>query len=142
MHRITEISVLERLSLLSIFLRLRKAFCLISHSELSLTASTFLAFGVLVSVLFSPISKRFRKKRLNRIFVEAATRFLIDRVTIRQAQWATGTSLNTYLKWAKRQDIMPVVEELEGDAKLVWLTERRTDQVLLYVHGMYLYMYL
>ncbi|KAE9400362.1 alpha/beta-hydrolase [Gymnopus androsaceus JB14] len=39
------------------------------------------------------------------------------------------------MSWVKGQGIPPVVEELEGNAKLIWLTEKRIDRVLVYVHG-------
>ncbi|KAF5388692.1 hypothetical protein D9757_004840 [Collybiopsis confluens] len=115
MHPTTQISLSEKLSLAGVVLAI--------------------PFRILASVVLSPLLKQYKKKRLNRVAVEAFTRFFIKHLSTRQLQWAGGKSLEIYKAWAKSKNVQPIVEEVEGKAKLVWLTEKRTDRVLFYVHG-------
>ncbi|KAJ4482153.1 Alpha/Beta hydrolase protein [Lentinula aciculospora] len=112
------ISILERLSLLSVYVGL--------------------PFSVLGSIILSPFLARTRGKRMNRIIAEAFSRFLIVNCSPRQLQHVLGPSTERYIQWAKKRSLQPVVEDVngsEGAAKLMWMTEKRTDRVLFYVHG-------
>ncbi|KIK60326.1 hypothetical protein GYMLUDRAFT_97084 [Collybiopsis luxurians FD-317 M1] len=115
MHPTKQITLLERISFLSIFFQL--------------------PFRALAAAFLSPFLKQWKKKRLNRVRVEAAVKYYVGRASIRQLQWATGTSVDVYRGWAKANRVQPVIEDVGENAKLLWLTEKRTDRVLFYVHG-------
>lgn len=40
-----------------------------------------------------------------------------------------------YRTWSKKKGLDPLVDEIEGGAKLVWLGSRRYERVLLWLHG-------
>jgi len=46
-----------------------------------------------------------------------------------------GTTLGVYEKWAKYNGIQTRVDEIGENARLLWFTERRTEKVILYIHG-------
>ncbi|KIK60328.1 hypothetical protein GYMLUDRAFT_43626 [Collybiopsis luxurians FD-317 M1] len=101
----------------------------------ALTTVLRLPFRVLTSIILSPFLKQYNKKPLNRVTIEAVIRFLFDSLSFRQLQWASGPSVQVYKAWAKARGIQPIIEEFGGNAKLLWLTEKKSNRVLFYVHG-------
>ncbi|KAJ3788332.1 Alpha/Beta hydrolase protein [Lentinula aff. detonsa] len=110
------LSLLERLSLIGVYIRL--------------------PFRLLVNVVLSPFLARTRGKRMNRVVAETVAGFLIANCSPRQLQYFLGPSIEKYVQWAKKNAIQPVIDNVLGsNAKVVWLTDKRTDRVLFFVHG-------
>ncbi|KAG5638084.1 hypothetical protein H0H81_001851 [Sphagnurus paluster] len=74
-------------------------------------------------------------KSWRRILGDTAFRFIAGRWNARQFQYVFGTTLQTYQKWTKQHGIAPLVEEIDDDARLMWIGPRRMDRVVLYFHG-------
>ena len=71
-----------------------------------------------------------------RIVLETSTRHLLHRLNTRQMQWLNAkSSREVYEECAKEHKLPVLIDELGSDGKLLWLGERRTDKVILYVHG-------
>jgi len=62
---------------------------------------------------------------------------LSKQLSPQQIQWTTGDTFSVYEAWTKQNGFPLVVDELDEDARLLWIGERRTDRVILYFHGMY-----
>jgi len=57
-------------------------------------------------------------------------------LNVRQMQWLMGKStLEAYEECAKQHKLPVLIDELGSDGRLLWMGERRTDKVILYVHG-------
>ncbi len=76
------------------------------------------------------------KKPWKRRFVVVLFRYLTTNFNYRQLQKLLGTSTAVYTSWAKQNKLDSVIEQL-GDTggKLFWIGPKRTDRVILYVHG-------
>ncbi|KAF5389264.1 hypothetical protein D9757_003537 [Collybiopsis confluens] len=95
-----------------------------------------LPFYLIFVVSFSPLLPHTKGKSLKRVISEAFPGFLIAKLSVRQIQRLLGPSTKSYLAWAKKNAVVPVIEDIgTGDAKLIWLTEKKTDKVFLYAHG-------
>ncbi|EDR03977.1 uncharacterized protein LACBIDRAFT_330882 [Laccaria bicolor S238N-H82] len=62
-------------------------------------------------------------------------RFIKYRVSLPQRQYISGTSTNTYTKWCKKHALPEMIEELIGDAKIMWIGPKRTKRVVLFFPG-------
>ena len=77
-----------------------------------------------------------RNKTWPRVAHETATRHLMHWLNARQMQWLnTKGTREIYEECAKEHKIPVSIDELGLDGKLLWLGERRTDKVILYIHG-------
>ncbi|KAJ8514914.1 hypothetical protein ONZ45_g7599 [Pleurotus djamor] len=56
-------------------------------------------------------------------------------LSIPQVQKITGTTLSTYRAIISKLHLQPVEEEIKENARLLWIGPKRTDRVLLYLHG-------
>ena len=83
-----------------------------------------------------PLYETNRHKAWPRIAREAAGRHLMHWLNSRQIQWlrAKGTR-EIYEECAKEHKLLVLIDELGSDGRLLWVGERRTDKVILYVHG-------
>ena len=67
---------------------------------------------------------------------EAAARHMMHRLNVGQMQWLMAKSTREiYEECAKESKLPVLIDELGSDGRLLWLGERRTDKVILYVHG-------
>jgi len=69
---------------------------------------------------------------------DGAFRLLASSMNARQFQFYMGTTLQIYEKWAKKNDLPIVIEEIDNsnsESKLLWFGPKRTDRVVLYFHG-------
>ena len=67
---------------------------------------------------------------------ETTARLLMHRLNARQMQWLMAKSTREiYDECAKKNKLPVLIDELGSDGRLLWLGERRTDKVILYVHG-------
>ena len=77
-----------------------------------------------------------RNKTWQRIAQETTTRYLAPWLNARQMQWLSAKSTReTYEECANEYQLPVLIDELGSDGRLLWLGERRTDKVILYVHG-------
>lgn len=60
----------------------------------------------------------------------------MHRLNARQVQWLNARSaLQVYEECAKEHGLPVLIDELGSDGRLLWLGERCTEKVILYVHG-------
>ncbi|TFK26922.1 alpha/beta hydrolase fold protein [Coprinopsis marcescibilis] len=67
--------------------------------------------------------------------LSASVRHLMSHTTTAQIQALSGTSRQAYEAWAKRNKLPITVESLVDGSALFWIGTKRTDRVVLYVHG-------
>ncbi|KAF7305735.1 Abhydrolase-3 domain-containing protein [Mycena chlorophos] len=87
------------------------------------------------AALFTSHASRNKDKSLKRIIGERAMRYAFGNFTIPQLQFAFGTTGVVYDKWTKQTKQAPMVDDLDDGAKLYWVGPKRTDRVLLFLHG-------
>ena len=75
------------------------------------------------------------RKTWRRSLGDTAFRFLSDKLSAAQFQYALGTSEDVYHEWTKQNKLPAHVEPLGEDARLLWIGPRRTERVILYFHG-------
>ena len=126
------ISWTEILTFFFVLFQLRK-----NHSSHSFTPSlTFIAFVLFWAGLKFATSKgNISKPTWRRVLGYAGYRFVTRRWNIRQFQWALGTSYQVYVKWARKNNLEMIVDDLGNDTQLLWIGPRNTDHVVLYLHG-------
>ncbi|RDB17644.1 putative steryl acetyl hydrolase mug81 [Hypsizygus marmoreus] len=90
-----------------------------------------LAWTLLTS-LFQDVNRR---KNWKRVLFDKACYFISTRLNVKQMQWAMGTTRAVYVNWVREQRLPTMIEDLDDDASLLWIGERRTDRVILYFHG-------
>ena len=60
----------------------------------------------------------------------------MHRLNVRQIQWLNAKSTREiYEECAKEHQLPVLIDELGSDGRLLWLGERHTDKVILFVHG-------
>ncbi|KAJ7938378.1 hypothetical protein B0H13DRAFT_1851814 [Mycena leptocephala] len=72
-----------------------------------------------------------KERSVKRIVGDSALRHIISRLNIPQLQNAFGTTLGTYEKWTKTAKLPATVDELEEDARLLWIGPKRLERVIL-----------
>ncbi|KAJ7728974.1 alpha beta-hydrolase [Mycena maculata] len=85
--------------------------------------------------LFGRWSKRANGRPLNRVLHDEIAHFVLSRLSIRQLQAVSGSSLAGYSEWARQKKIAHVVDELGNEARLMWVSARDMDYVVIYCHG-------
>ncbi|KAJ6506142.1 Alpha/Beta hydrolase protein [Mycena vulgaris] len=80
-------------------------------------------------------AKNNKGRPLKRVIGERAFRYGITHFSLPQLQFAFGTTKAAYAKWTKQVKLAPVVDELGDGARLLWIGPKRTDRVMLYLHG-------
>ena len=84
----------------------------------------------------SPFYETTRHKAWPRIAREASARHLMHLLNSRQMQWLMArTTRETYEECTKEHKLPVLIDELGSDGRLLWLGERRSDKVILYIHG-------
>ncbi|KAK0207214.1 Alpha/Beta hydrolase protein [Armillaria fumosa] len=74
-----------------------------------------------------------RSKTWRAVCTHAFFRLAAQSVTF--VKLVMGETLDTYIRWTNGAGVVPVVEDLPDDAKLLWIGLKRLDKVLFYVHG-------
>jgi len=88
----------------------------------------------LLRLLF-PSRSRFKNETWKRTIGMAVLRYTFHRIPINQLQFLVGDSLQTYGSWTKYNDVPSTIDCLDMDTKLLWIGQKRTDRVILYLHG-------
>ncbi|KAJ7453936.1 Alpha/Beta hydrolase protein [Mycena galericulata] len=76
-----------------------------------------------------------RDRSLRRILGDAALRHCLAHLSAAQLQSLTGTTVGTYMNWSKQFKLPTAIDELEEDAKLLWIGPKQLERVILFVHG-------
>ncbi|KAJ7187137.1 Alpha/Beta hydrolase protein [Mycena filopes] len=91
-----------------------------------------LVWTALVTSWHAPHNKG---KSLRRIIGERTINYAAGHTTVAQQQFAYGTTLTTYKRWAKQKKLEHIVDELGDEAHLVWIGPKRLSRVLFFCHG-------
>ena len=94
-----------------------------------------LAIVVLYDFLTSPWTERNRTKSWRRVIGDSAFRLLLASFNVRQLQRYVGPSVGQYIAWARKEHVLPVIEDLGQDTQLLWLGPKKTNRVILCCHG-------
>ncbi|KAJ7153091.1 Alpha/Beta hydrolase protein [Mycena crocata] len=112
------------------------------YGEISLHEKVHLALVLLklpIVVAFeflrSPFSTYKWGKTWRRLTVESSYRFVITALDIPQFQFLNPSSISAYEACMKKAKLPTTIEDLGEDARLLWLGPKRTDRVVLYLHG-------
>lgn len=99
----------------------------------------YIAFVVSWRLLISPLYAHNRAKPWRRVIGDVFNRFLANSLPLNQHQYLVGneSDVETYKDVVSRKNTKqePIVDDLGQGAKLMWLGEKRTDKVFLYLHG-------
>jgi hypothetical protein len=76
-----------------------------------------------------------RERSIKRVTGDSALRYLIAHLSIPQLQAAFGTTMGTYKKWTKANQLPVTIDELGLDARLMWIGPKRLERVVLWIHG-------
>lgn len=70
---------------------------------------------------------------------DSALRYIASRrLNLRQNLVIFGTSsTEAYQKWARKNKVESITDDIEEEARLLWVGPRRYDRVLLWLHGKY-----
>lgn len=128
-----KLSVLEKLTMGPKLLFLR-TFPHVQTSFLQLIC--FTALYLLFNLTFSPLIKRNQNKNWKRVLGDNAFRYITSEFTVPQAQVIFGDEIDgIYKKWAVGRKLPVTIDDLGDDAKLMWVGPKRTDRVILFLHG-------
>ncbi|KAJ6460907.1 hypothetical protein C8R45DRAFT_1108730 [Mycena sanguinolenta] len=72
---------------------------------------------------------------LGRVLGDQVAYFVLGRLSVRELQAVSGSSLAGYTKWAKQKKINSGVDNLESDTRLMWVGPKDADHVIIYCHG-------
>ncbi|PPQ66705.1 hypothetical protein CVT26_009565 [Gymnopilus dilepis] len=89
----------------------------------------------IADLLLYPFRRSQPKKTWKRILTDSSFRYISSRLSVPQMQYVMGTTVDVYKHWAKQNKMEEVIDEIGMDARLLWFGERRTEKVILYVHG-------
>lgn len=76
-----------------------------------------------------------RAKSWKRIIADRLVRLIVAGTNRKQTRALFGTTRGTYDSFMREAKLTPLVEEIGGGAKLLWIGPKITDNVLLYFHG-------
>ncbi|KAG5641211.1 hypothetical protein DXG03_005759 [Asterophora parasitica] len=87
------------------------------------------------TLVTSPFHPNNKQKPWKRVLGDKLFYFLTGQLNVKQLQWALGDTRDVYNDWVKGQKLPQVVDELGENSRLLWIGQRRTDRVILYLHG-------
>ncbi|KAH9476882.1 Lipase 2 [Psilocybe cubensis] len=76
-----------------------------------------------------------RARSWKRVVVDSATAWILSNFNRRQLRKVFGETEPVYMDFVKAKGLTPVVEELGHDSRLFWLGPRKSERVILYLHG-------
>lgn len=95
----------------------------------------FSASALLYEITFARWSAVNSEKSISRIVRDFEPRYLTSSLNTAQLQWVSGHNKSKFIAWGKSNKIDITVEDIGEDAHLLWMGEKRTDRVILYLHG-------
>ncbi|KAF7964930.1 hypothetical protein HWV62_1623 [Athelia sp. TMB] len=91
--------------------------------------------ALLYQITFARWNEANASKPITRIVRDFIPRFVTGELSAPQIQWLSGPNKDKFIAWGKSNKIPIVVEDIGEDATLLWMGEKRTDRVVLYLHG-------
>ncbi|KAK1219465.1 hypothetical protein PQX77_017837 [Marasmius sp. AFHP31] len=101
-----------------------------------LPLSLIFIYTALVSRFSNDTTKK--KDTFGRLLMKTTIRYMsAGLLTIAQIQWMSGpTSPDVYRKWAMKQKIEPVFEDVPASGKkLMWIGNKNAENIVFHVHG-------
>lgn len=103
--------------------------------------ASYLAAGIVAYKLPSAIRAPTHKKTV-RITYDIAVRHVTASLNVHQLRALQSSTLSRYRKWCKKHKQVPDIDELDSGlegrgegGRLLWVGERRSDRVVLFIHG-------
>lgn len=93
------------------------------------------AMFLLVKLLLSHWHPTDSKKSYHRFFKDAWNWQFTMQLPPRQANAILPSTSHQYDDWARRNQFIRNIEDVGDVAKIMWLGKKRTDKVLLFIHG-------
>ncbi|SJL09833.1 uncharacterized protein ARMOST_13214 [Armillaria ostoyae] len=93
-----------------------------------------LPFLLCWKLLLSPFIKQLQHKTWLRVISDCSAQQLTS-LSFPQLQYALGDSATVYNSFINQARLTPLIEELDGGTQLAWVGPKRTDRVVLYLHG-------
>jgi len=72
---------------------------------------------------------------MKRILGDSILRYLFKNLAIPQLKTHFGSTVDVYTKWTKQFKLPVIIDELGGEARLLWIGPKRLQHVVLFVHG-------
>ncbi|KAF7363151.1 Abhydrolase-3 domain-containing protein [Mycena venus] len=76
-----------------------------------------------------------KHRSVKRIVGDSIIRYSTHYLELPQLQYLLGTTLGVYRTWTRKAQLLPVIDELGEDARLLWIGPKRLDRVILFLHG-------
>ncbi|KAH9476880.1 Putative steryl acetyl hydrolase mug81 [Psilocybe cubensis] len=76
-----------------------------------------------------------RAKSWKRVIADSTTAWIVSNINRRQVRGVFGETGTVYRDFVKAKGLTPVIEELGHDSRLLWLGPRKSERVILYLHG-------
>ncbi|KAJ7620102.1 Alpha/Beta hydrolase protein [Roridomyces roridus] len=110
------------------------------YGELSWTSFSGLVAALLplpIVLLWKALTHLFSRtpKSLRRRLGDHALLYIASNSNLQQMKYLLGTTSGTYERWSKAARASMEVDELGGDAKLLWIGPKSLDRVILVLHG-------
>lgn len=80
-----------------------------------------------------------QERSWKRIIADRALRYAVQSMNIQQLQLLLGTPIGVYEAWLEKNKISPNVEVIGDNTRLLWIGAKKTEKVVLYFHGIALY---
>jgi acetyl esterase/lipase len=90
---------------------------------------------LLWAIIKSPFSALGRSRSWKRILLDRAALWAFVNLNRRQLRLVFGEAPGTYAAYMKSKKLQPVVEEIGEDGRLLWIGSKKTERVILYIHG-------
>lgn len=87
------------------------------------------------TLLTMPFHHNNKHKSVKRVLGDKTFYHMTRRFNVKQLQWILGDTRDVYEGWMKSQRLPLVIDELGENSRILWIGERRTDRVILYLHG-------
>ena len=91
--------------------------------------------NIVTGLLVKPFTGYGKAKTVLRVIYDKLVQTLLDNIDLRQARLIFGTSAATYAKYVGSKGFPELVEDVGEGARLMWVGEKKTRKVILYLHG-------
>ncbi|KAH9476881.1 Putative steryl acetyl hydrolase mug81 [Psilocybe cubensis] len=88
-----------------------------------------------IALIKSLFTEDGRAKSWKRVVIDSVIAWLVSHVNRRQVRGVFGETGAVYRDFVKAKRLTPEVEELGYDSRLFWLGPRKSERVILYMHG-------
>ena len=113
----------------------------LNASHIIIIIIIIIAFVLVWALLKAPFTSYGRAKSWKRILADRLVLLIVTGTERRQTRALFGSTRATYDSFMREAKLTPLVEDIGGDGKLLWIGPKVTDNVLLYFHGVSLFFY-